>query len=152
MSHMGARKNSRAVVLGSAADYVIETMGTNGEVSALPLPPSARLCEVLWLVLKGHKPPAIAHKLSRSINTIKKHLAALYELYDVHDEHELTSLFVEAAALTQLENRIRSLRELPNYAGVRMVLTVRRRIIPTSPAPSRSGPAVARLARGTGNG
>ena len=69
------------------------------------LPPTERLCQVLLLLLAGNGPAKIAQKMQRSDHTVKKHLRALYKLYEVEDGFGLMSVFIESSVLARLHAR-----------------------------------------------
>ncbi|WP_201588145.1 response regulator [Psychrobacter jeotgali] len=64
---------------------------------------STRLLEVLALMAEGHSNKYIADKLSLSENTVRNHIAALMEHFDVHNRTKIILVAQQAGYLARQE-------------------------------------------------
>ncbi len=64
---------------------------------------SARECEVVQLILKGHSNKSIAQLLGISVDTVKVHNKRFHVKLDISSQAELFSLFLEAISLVPFD-------------------------------------------------
>ena len=64
---------------------------------------SARECEVIQLILKGHSNKSIAQLLEISVDTVKVYNKRFHTKLDISSQAELFSLFLEAISLVPFD-------------------------------------------------
>ena len=78
---------------------------------------SARECEVIQLILKGHSNKAIAQLLEISVDTVKVYNKRFHTKLDISSQAELFSLFLEAISLVPFDADIDPLTHYREITG-----------------------------------
>jgi DNA-binding CsgD family transcriptional regulator len=78
---------------------------------------SARECEVIQLILKGHSNKSIAQLLEISVDTVKVYNKRFHTKLDISSQAELFSLFLEAIALVPFDADIDPLTHYREITG-----------------------------------